>query len=286
MLAPFSLISAHLQWGLIRNHSGLRATMTAVSVEFVAPPSQGRVFRSRRRVHLGDVDASARLRLEAIARYLQEVATDDADDAQLSERAGVWVVRSIDVEIVQRPWYHEALELTTFCSGTGPRWAERRTTVLGEQGARVETVALWVFVDRERGRPLVLDDDFHRIYGEAAGTRRVRGRLRHGAPTAEARVRPWSLRASDFDVLDHVNNARSLEAIEDEMTQRLPGGIPVRARVEYRGTVERGDAVELASDVRERDGAGPELAAWLSVGGDVRVSATVCVGDEPADRRA
>jgi acyl-ACP thioesterase len=177
------------------------------------------------------------------------------------------------------------LELITFCSGTGPRWAERRTTVLGERGARIETVALWVFVDRERGRPLPLDEDFHRIYGEAAGTRRVRGRLRHGVPTADARVRPWSLRASDFDVLDHVNNARSLEAFEDELALRLPGCVPRRARVEYRGTVERGDAVELASHLRDCEGDEPELAAWLSVAGEVRVSATVRVGDEPMDRR-
>jgi acyl-ACP thioesterase len=277
MVAPILLVSAHPEVRLIRNRPVCRATMAAVSVEFVGPPSRGRVFRSHRRVHLGDVDASARLRLEAIARYLQDVATDDADDARLSERAGVWVVRSTDVEIVHRPWYHEALELSTFCSGTGPRWAERRTTLVGDRGARVETVALWVFVDRERGRPLVLDDDFHRIYAEAAGARRVRGRLVHGAPPGDANVRPWSLRASDFDVLDHVNNARSLEAIEDELETYLPGRVPVRARVEYRGTVERGDTVELASVVRAGDRDGPELATWLSVSGDVRVSAAVTV---------
>jgi acyl-ACP thioesterase len=245
-----------------------------VPVEFVEVPTRGRVFRSRRRVHLGDVDASARLRLAAIARYLQDVATDDADDARLSDRNGVWVVRSTDLEIVRLPWYHEPVELTTFCSGSGPRWAERRTILTGERGARVETVALWVFVDRTRGRPVVLDPHFHDVYGEAAGGRRVRGRLVHGAPPPDADVRPWSLRASDFDVLDHVNNARSLEAFEDELARCLPGHLPVRARIEYRGTVERGDTVELAGRLHP-DGDSPELAMWLSVDGEVRVSATV-----------
>jgi acyl-ACP thioesterase len=250
-----------------------------VPVEFVDVPARGRVFRSGRRVHLGDVDATARLRLAAIARYLQDVATDDADDAGLSDRNGVWVVRSTDLGIVRLPRYHEAVELTTFCSGSGPRWAERRTIVTGERGARVETVALWVYVDRVRGRPLALDDHFHDIYGEAAGGRRVRGRLVHGPPSADADIRPWSLRASDFDVLDHVNNARSLEAFEDELGRCLPELAPTRARIEYRGTVERGDAVELAGSLR-RDGDAPELAMWLSVDGEVRVSATVAVGPE------
>jgi acyl-ACP thioesterase len=250
-----------------------------VPVEFVDVPARGRVFRSQRRVHLGDVDASARLRLAAIARYLQDVATDDADDAGLSDRDGVWVVRSTDLEIARLPRYHEPVELTTFCSGSGPRWAERRTVLTGERGARVETVALWVYVDRARGRPQALDEDFHTIYGEAAGGRRVRGRLLHGPPSPEADVRPWSLRASDFDVLDHVNNARSLEAFEDELARCLPGRRPARARIEYRGTVERGDTVELAG-VLHRDDDAPELAMWLSVDGEVRVSATVVVDPE------
>ena len=77
-------------------------------------------------------DASARLRLEALARYLQDVATDDADDAGLSDRdAASGSSARPTSSIVRLPWYHEAVELTTFCSGIGPRWAERRTIVSG-----------------------------------------------------------------------------------------------------------------------------------------------------------
>jgi acyl-ACP thioesterase len=233
------------------------------------------VFRGQRRVHLGDVDAGGSLRLEALARYLQDVATDDADDAELSERRGVWVLRSSEIEITRAPVYHEAVELATFCSGIGPRWAERRTRLVGDRGAFVDVAALWVFVDREHGRPLALDDDFHERYGESAGGRRVRGRLLHGAAPHDARWRPWPLRASDFDVLDHVNNARSLEAVEDELVDRLPDGRLCRARIEYRGTIERGDDVELGSVVTR--GVDDELAVWLAVAGDVRVSATALV---------
>jgi acyl-ACP thioesterase len=245
-------------------------------VEYVDLPARGRVFRAARRVHLGDVDSGGVARLEALARFLQDVATDDADDAQLSEVRGVWVLRSSDIEIVQAPAFHESVELATFCSGTGPRWAERRTRLTGDRGALVDAAALWVFVDREHGRPLALDDDFHDRYGESARGRRVRGRLLHDAPTADAVWRPWPLRTSDFDVLDHVNNARSLEAIEDELARRLPGRRQLRARIEYRGALERGDVVALAAAVTPADD-GAELVAWLAVDGNVRVSATVTV---------
>jgi acyl-ACP thioesterase len=254
-----------------------------VPAEFVDLPARGRVFRVSRRVHLGDVDTGGLVRLEAIARFLQDVATDDADDAELSERRGVWVLRSTDLEIVRVPEYHESVELATFCSGTGPRWAERRTQLVGDRGARVEAAALWVFVDREQGRPLALDEDFHDRYGESAGGRRVRGRLLHAAPPHDAAWRPWSLRESDFDVLDHVNNARSLEAVEDELARRLSGRVPVRARIEYRGTLERGDAVTMASALSGTSDE-PELAVWLAVDGAVRVSASVtAVGPHSAE---
>jgi acyl-ACP thioesterase len=252
----------------------------AVATEYVDLPERGRVFRASRRVHLGDVDALGVVRLEALARYLQDVATDDADEAELSEARGVWVLRASDVEIVTTPVYHESVALATFCSGTGPRWAERRTRLTGDRGALVDAAGLWVFVDRDHGRPLPLDDDFHDRYAESAGGRRVRGRLLHEAPPADAASRPWPLRTSDFDVLDHVNNARSLEAVEDELVRRLPGRDVLRTRIEYRGTLERGDDVALVSTVTgddEPDEGGDVLAVWLVVDDEVRVSATVTV---------
>ncbi|HLM18922.1 MAG TPA: acyl-ACP thioesterase domain-containing protein [Acidimicrobiia bacterium] len=257
-----------------------------MQAEYMDLPGRGRIFRASRRVHLGDVDAAGTVRFEALARFMQDVATDDADDAELSEARGVWVLRSSDLEIVAPPVYHEAVELATFCSGVGPRWAERRTRVTGDRGGFVDAAALWVFIDRDTGRPLALDRDFYDRYGESAAGRRVRGRLVHETPPDDVQWRAWPLRTSDFDVLDHVNNARSLEAVEDELVRCLPGGIPVRARIEYRGTLERGDAVELGSSVIS-EGDDDVLAVWLAVDGEVRVSATVTV-ERPAslpDRR-
>ena len=277
MLTPIPSVSAHPGSRLMRILAPASCDHERVPAEYVDLPTRGRIFRAARRVHLGDVDARGAVRLEAIARYLQDVATDDADDAELSEARGVWVLRSSDLEIATTPVYHETVELATFCSGTGPRWAERRTRLTGDRGALVDAAALWVFVDREHGRPLALDDDFHARYAESAGGRRVRGRLVHGAVPTDADRRPWPLRTSDFDVLDHVNNARSLEAVEDELVRCLPGRLPVRARIEYRGTLERGDAVELASSTAPRAAGDAVLSVWLSVGGDVRVSATVTV---------
>src|SRR5947207_12307857 len=88
------------------------------------PPARGRVYTGRRRVRLGDASPGGRLRLDAAARYLQDVSNDDTRDGGLDDEG--WVVRRTTLEVVAFPVMGEELELRTFCSGTGGRWAERR----------------------------------------------------------------------------------------------------------------------------------------------------------------
>jgi acyl-ACP thioesterase len=255
-----------------------------VRFEFVARPPRGRVYSATRRVHAGDVDGSARLRLAALAHFFQDVATDDVADAGVESRVGVWMMRRMEVEISEWPRFGNEISLDTFASGTGPRWAERRTTMRRAGALLAECAAVWVFVDPTRGRPLALPAEFDAVYGASARDRRVTGRLRHPKPRTGASARPWPLRECDFDVLDHVNNARYLEAVEDELAVRVPGHRVVQASVEYRGAVERGEALTLVSDQRELGEGAVELAAWLLVEGAVRVSAFVEVGDPTRER--
>ncbi len=249
-------------------------------MEFVPYPGSGRLYTAARRVHLGDVDGEGRMRLEALARFFQDSATDDADDSGLTTIGGMWVVRRMVVVIESLPYFHDRVDVVTFCSGTGPRWAERRSTLTNEKDAHVEAAAVWVLIDGAGGRPMALDEEFHAIYGESTRGRRVSSRLSHVRPPDDAPRRAWPLRESDFDVLEHVNNARYWEAVEDELAARLPGAFVTRAEVEYRGAVERGNELELRSDVHTLDGRA-ELRVWLVDRGEVRMSAVVsAVPDE------
>src|SRR3954464_4753129 len=182
-------------------------TVAAVTADPLAlpPPARGRVYRGGRRVRLGDASPGGRLRLDALARYLQDVSTDDTRDAALDDDG--WVVRRTALRIERIPVMGEELVLQTFCSGTGGRWAERRVRVRGDGGGAVEAVSLWVHVDLATGRPTPLTPRFFELYGEAAGGRTVRARLARPDPPAAAPGRPWPLRATDFDVISHMNNA-------------------------------------------------------------------------------
>ena len=137
----------------------------------VSEPDRGRVFATGRRVRLGDVSPKGRLRLDATARYLQDIANDDAVDGGYSDIHG-WVVRRTEMWVHQFPVYMEDIKLRTWCGGYGSHWAERRTRIVSTSGALIETAALWVHVDLQTLRSTPLPSDFLPIVDLASGGRK------------------------------------------------------------------------------------------------------------------
>jgi len=148
--------------------------------ELVAPPTEGRVFTDRARAGLGDVAPSGRVRLDTIARWLQDAAFADLLDSGLPDD-GVWIVRRLRLRVERFPRMHEHVSVATWCSGAGSLVAERRSTVRGDDGGLVEAVALWVHLSPDGARPRPLPRGFDAVYGESAGGRRIKARLSHPA---------------------------------------------------------------------------------------------------------
>jgi acyl-ACP thioesterase len=200
------------------------------------------------------------MRLDAVARYLQDVAADDVRTAGLADEVA-WVVRRTSIEIAGWPRYDEVVDVATWCSGVGAAWAERRTTIRGEGAAVIQAVALWVSLDPATMRPVAPSARFGAVYGAPGSGRRVRTRLTLGGPGGEewGSVRPWPLRRTDLDLLGHVNNAVAWAAVEDEVGRVAPGAVVVGAEVEHRAAIESGAALAVCS----RAGPG-EVSVWLS----------------------
>jgi len=223
--------------------------------ELVPAPGRGRVFEREVVSGLADADGSGRVRLDAIARWLQDVAYADVADAGLAGR-GAWLVRRARMRIDAFPRFGEVVAVRTFCSAAGRLAAERRTTVSGS-GGEVEAVAIWIHVDTETLRPLRLGEEFTRVYGESAGSRRADFRLRHPEPPPDASGTPWRFRAADVDVAGHVNNAAYWEAAEEVMLNE-PEPPSADLEIEYNEPAQPGDAVLLRAPggiwIRSPDG--------------------------------
>lgn len=206
--------------------------------EMVGRPGGGRTFRGERRVRLGDCSPGGRLRLDAAARYLQDVSDDDTRDAGLAQMT--WVVRRTVIDVLRFPTYLEPLDLLTWCSGIGSRWAERRVDIEGTEGGSLRSATLWVHLDAETLRPLPPPAAFEEIFTEAADGRSVTSRLTLGGPPADVAMTDWPVRFADFDVMEHVNNAVVFVVVEEELATRRRLRAPLRVEVEYRSPIDPG----------------------------------------------
>lgn len=210
-------------------------------------PETGRRFSETRRVRLDEAGPDGLLRLDALACQLQDVATNDYLDAGFGDDRA-WVLRRLLVAVRTPAYFNESLTLTTWCSGTGSRWAERSTQLRGGRGARIDATALWVHLDASTGVPRRLTAEFETVFGVAAAGRRVSTGLLHSPAPAKDGARRWIPRWCDLDVLGHVNNAAYWTAVLEEAA---PRGLraPYRAEIEHRAAVGAGRPLETPLSV-------------------------------------
>jgi acyl-ACP thioesterase len=230
--------------------------------EIVPVPDVGRVFEQALRPGMADAAPNGRVRLDALARWVQDIAYADVEDADVMAESA-WVVRRMRIRAERFPRFGENVRAVTFCSGVGRLWAERRVDFDSDAG-RVSVTGVWVHLSPQSRLPTPLPDSFDRIYAESALGRKVKARLRHPNPTGEEPATPWFFRRSDADLADHVNNAAYWEPIEEQL------GDPesIDAEIEFREPAQPGDARVL----RGADG-----ITWI-VAEDRRVHASVVLG--------
>jgi acyl-ACP thioesterase len=210
------------------------------------------------------MDAHGRLRLDAVARFLQDIAIDDVQETGWGLPDHLWFVRRIRVDVL-RPFLDDAaVELTTWCSGVAAIAAGRRWSLAGDAGGRIEVDSVWIHLDA-RARPARIDD--FGVYAEAAGGRRVSTRLELPDPPADVERLPWALRATDVDLHGHVNNAVYWQAVEE----LLPAlGVdprqPLQVELDYRQPIDFGEEVDLVAFEDEERGA----VAFVVGGTEVR----------------
>jgi acyl-ACP thioesterase len=231
-------------------------------------PAHGRTFSATRRVRLADLDRNGRTRLDAIARFLQDVAIDDVQETGWGTPLHLWFVRRIRIDILEPFLGDGRVDVTTWCSGLAAIAAGRRWSLTGDAGGRAEVDSVWIHLGPDQ-RPARIEG--FGIYAEATGGRHVSTKLELPDLPDDAPTVPWPLRASDVDAHGHVNNAVHWQAVEHALAA---GGFdlarPLTAELDYREPLDLGDEVALAA---APDGAA--LLAGLGAGGALKAVARV-----------
>ena len=192
------------------------------------------------------MDATGRVRLDALARYLQDAAIDDVDETGWGAPDHLWVLRSIRIDVVRPLLDDREVALETWCSSVAAVAAGRRWSVGGDRGGSIEVDSVWIHLGPD-ARPARLDG--FGVYAESTRGHRASTKLELRSPRPGLPRVPWPFRLSDLDLAGHVNNAAYWQAIE--MRQSLAGPDlrqPYRAFLDYRHAIDLGEPVELVED--------------------------------------
>ena len=208
-------------------------------------PSQGRTFVATCRAGLSDLDRHGRVRLDALARFLQDVAIEDVEETGWGMPEHLWFLRRIRIDVLEPFLEDRELELVTWSSGLAAIAAGRRWSLRGDRGGLAEVDSVWIHLGPDQ-RPSRIEA--FGVYGEAGGGRRVSTKLELPAPPAGEPGIPWPVRATDIDLHGHVNNAVHWQAVEHVLAASgVDPARPLVAELDYREPIDLGDEIELVA---------------------------------------
>ncbi|MBI5341287.1 MAG: hypothetical protein HZB45_26695 [Mycolicibacterium rufum] len=232
-------------------------------------PDTGYVYRTSWRVATGDVGGDLNLRLDGVARYIQEVGAENLVDAGEAEEHPHWLVQRTVVDVIEPIAFPNEVTFSRWCSALSLRWCTMRVDLVGSDGGRIETEGFWIAMNAKTLTPQRATDSLLARFGTTTTEHRLKWRPWLQNPDTVEDTAPFALRRTDIDLFEHVTNTAYWHAIHEVMAV-VPEACtpPYRAVIEYRKPIKYGEEVVLGWTRR-----GDAVQISLSVGDEVRAAA-------------
>ena len=182
---------------------------------------------SRFRVRSYETDPLGRLQVPILCKLLQEVAVAHASILGVSvetmaERGTAWVLSCLHLTLNRWPRGDEEILIETWPEAMNRLLVERGFAIFDLNEAQIGAVStLWCVLDLARRRPVRLPQE---VWGRMGEFEIGRDPVRAGeltAPDPADRELAFTVRRSDLDAAEHVNNTSyvewAIEAVPDEV---------------------------------------------------------------------
>lgn len=253
--------------------SGARTEPLSFDDPLALEPPAGEGFEADWTVRTGDVDPNNRLRFDGVARYLQDIGSDNLAATPLGLTDPFWIVRRTVIDVNEPVHFPDHVHMRRWCSSMSTRWSNMRVSISSSKGASIETEGFWINISATTGMPTRISDEALDMLARTTDEHRLRWKawLKDPVPPESSTDVHFPLRATDIDSFNHVNNAAYWHVVEEFLVDRPElVGAPHRAVIEYLSPILANEHITIRH--RHEDGA---LTLWFVVGDTVRSVAKV-----------
>ncbi|MGH7805540.1 MAG: acyl-[acyl-carrier-protein] thioesterase [Candidatus Binatia bacterium] len=237
------------------------------------------VFHGRIAHH--EVGAFGEVRPSAILRTLQEAAIEASTAAGFSAEwylgAGTqWIVRRTALRIDDALRGGETVAVTTWVADFRRVLSRREYAIAGGDGRPIANGwSDWVYLDVTRGRPKKVEPQMIEAFlPEGAGPPVERVPLEVGDAPADAFRRRQPVLLRDLDGFAHMNNAATVDLLEETLAGALADGGHPLERVLAEGASPRLRALDVEYLDEARHGETLEGRLWGNFRADGRLAAS------------
>ena len=198
-------------------------------------------------LRIEDTDDNYCVTNKAILELMENTSDEDSarygDDIMSLNAQGLsWVIVEWNLEVFQRPKYHQKLRVITWPREVNSRYVWREFEVFCGKEKVAAASSKWMIIDLAKKTIIRLDDGRikkYEIEARAATTLRTK-RLKLSDNLGRRRYMP--LRRADMDINGHVHNLSYLDFIREEVNEE-----PNCFRIIYHREIKLGDKLYLAS---------------------------------------
>ncbi|MDT5339606.1 MAG: hypothetical protein QOD90_5111, partial [Mycobacterium sp.] len=231
-------------------------------------PERGYVYRTGWRLLTSDIDSDLRLRLDGVARNIQEVGAEHLADAGYADVHPHWIVQRTVIDVLEPLELPSDITFRRWCSGISNRWCSMRVRLDGSDGGLIETEGFWINMNKDTATPSLISESMFDRFATTTDDTRLKWRPWLPGPASSDVVTPFALRHTDIDLFRHVNNTVYWHGVHEVLAQYSElVSSTYRAVVEYRKPIQLGESVDIHSAVRDGD-----VRLWFVVAGEVRAA--------------